>query len=432
MLIVPKYYDLLFDKTPHLVLYGGASSGKSVFCAQKIIARIKSEYNHRFLILRKIDRTIRHSVYDQLRQVIYSEGLENEFIINKSEYDFTHLSGNQILCKGLDDPMKLKSITGISGVWMEETTEFTNDDIDQIILRIRGIQSNYTQYLYSFNPVDEDNQIVRRFLFENRADTKVIHTTYKDNPYLTEQDHKVIEGYKFTNSLYYDVYCLGIPGVVDKSNKFLYAFNKDLHIKPVQIKKNEPIWLSFDFNKDPITCIVAYRIDNKTVKIFNEFKLQAGSTPELCDLILASFPNSIFYITGDASGNSRSSLVRGNITHYFYIRQILKVSNMNMRVRSANISHHNSRLLCNSVLQHAQVNIDPKCENLIRDCIYAKIKRDGDINEPTDIEIKKDRGKNKNDFLDCFRYLLDAIYPTYLNKIHRNNVKAISNISTVY
>ena len=164
MIINDTYAPYLDDEHRFLILYGGASSGKSVFAAQKIIQRTKSEFNHRFLCLRKVNRTVKGSIFQELKQVIYDSGLEKEFIIYRSDYSFRHVNGNEILCQGLDEPEKIKSIQGITGMWIEEATEFTEEDLDQLNLRIRGRKKNYIQYILSFNPISEDHFLIDRYI----------------------------------------------------------------------------------------------------------------------------------------------------------------------------------------------------------------------------------------------------------------------------
>ena len=150
------YFPYFQNKDRYLVLYGSAGSGKSVFAAQKLVARAVGEKGHRFLVVRKVANTLRSSTYQLIIDTIDSYGIRNEFEINKTEMRFTHkLTGNEILMGGLDDVEKLKSIAGVTGVWIEEATELTSDDFDQIDLRLRGETLNYKQILLSFNPIDE-------------------------------------------------------------------------------------------------------------------------------------------------------------------------------------------------------------------------------------------------------------------------------------
>lgn len=407
------YVELLEDKSRHLVLYGGAGSGKSRFAAQKIIYRTLTESGHKFLCVRKVARTIKESLFEELLNAINDFGAMDYFIIFRGTHElYCTLTDSRIITAGLDDPFKIKSISGVTGMWLEEATEFTANDLDQLNLRIRGQHKHYIQYIYSFNPIDENHPIRKRFMLSPSDDVRVLHTNYKDNAFLATQDIETLEGYKETNKLYYDVYCLGLWGIVDTSNKFLYSYNSNL-VTSCTVDDGLPIWLSFDFNVDPMTCICGQRLDSRHLQIFREFKINNGSTPEMCEQIDATFPNRRFIVTGDASGRSRSSLVKGSMNHWQYIKRYFALNDMQIKVRSKNLSLIDSRLLCNSVVQNSRIEIDPGCSETIDQIKFAKVDEYG--------VLVKDRGENKNDFLDGFRYLLDANFPQFLAKTHKRN-----------
>lgn len=66
-------------------------------------------------------------------------------------------NGSSFLFAGLDDPEKIKSITGLTDAWLEEATEFSVDDFSQIDLRIRHETAKNQMLILSFNPVSKAN-----------------------------------------------------------------------------------------------------------------------------------------------------------------------------------------------------------------------------------------------------------------------------------
>lgn len=88
-------------------------------------------------------------------EILSDWGLYEHCKINKSDYTILLPNGSEILFKGLDDPEKIKSIAGITDVWIEEATELTPEDFDQLTLRVRTGSSN--QFFLSFNPVSRAN-----------------------------------------------------------------------------------------------------------------------------------------------------------------------------------------------------------------------------------------------------------------------------------
>lgn len=113
------------------------------------------------LIVRKVATTLRDSVYELITQTLRQWHLLERCEINKSTYTITLPNGSMILCKGLDDPEKIKSIVDITDIWCEEATELLEEDFDQLDLRLRTKRANL-QIICSFNPVSKINWVYRR------------------------------------------------------------------------------------------------------------------------------------------------------------------------------------------------------------------------------------------------------------------------------
>lgn len=412
-----RYLDeALEDKTRFLVLYGGSGSGKSVFAAFKICFRTLTEEGHKFLCLRKVMATVKDSIFTEISDMLHAMGCYHEFKVNETEKRFTHRrTGNQILCKGLDDPEKVKSMKGITGMWIEEATEFTAQEIDQLNLRIRGEKKNYIQYIVSFNPISEDNEIVVKFVLNKEPDAKVIHTTHHDNKFLTEEDRAQIEALKQKNPLFYDIYCLGIPGIVDKSGKFLYSFNTTQVKKGIQPSPKLPLWITFDFNIDPMTVSVGQKPHQNKLQVFKNIQLNDSDIYQMTDRIKADYSQFMWIVTGDATGHNRTGAVRGKDSYWKIIRRELGLKDHQMMVRKENLGLIESKVLCNAVNQTCEIEIAEECEQLIKECKFAKVDDKG--------VLIKDRAKQKNDFLDGFRYLIDANFHDFLDKPHRYKKK---------
>lgn len=407
------YIPLLEDQSRFLILYGGGGSGKSVFAAHKVILRTVCEHGHKFLALRKVGETVKDSIFAELQAAIEDLEVDQEFTVNKTDRTLTHTpTGNQILCKGLDEPKKIKSIRGITGMWIEEATDFEEDDLDQLNIRIRGEKHNYVQFIISFNPVDENHWLKKRFFDRREPNTTVCHSTYKDNYYLVDEDRQQLERLKERNQLYYDVYCLGKWGVVIKSDKFMYAFEREKHIIPsYDPNPHLPLLISYDFNVFPMTCLIGQEVEDKLF-IFDEMKLENSSTEELSEQIKAKYVRWLYNmdVTGDATGYNREKATRGNINQYIVIKEVLELSDRNFRVRSKNAELKDSRVLCNSVLQHAEVYITENCTETIRDVIYAAVNVDPMTKRLTVIKTEED-GRH---FFDNYRYLLHAVFPDFI------------------
>lgn len=211
------YYPLFWDKSRYLVLYGSAGSGKSVFITQKILKRLIEEKKHKFLVIRKVGKTLRESVFAEFRNTISNWNITKLFKINKTDMTITCLNGNQIIFAGLDDVEKLKSISGITGIWVEEASEIEQSDLQQLDLRLRGKTNNYKQIILSFNPVSILHWLKTYFFDQSPKNCRTIKTSYKDNRFLDEEYISVLEALKDTDPYYYTVYALGEWGITGKT-----------------------------------------------------------------------------------------------------------------------------------------------------------------------------------------------------------------------
>jgi phage terminase large subunit len=137
----PAFVPLFVDQSRYQVAWGGAGSGKSHIVARKILYRLLKEdqCKHNFLIIRKVDRTIKRSVFALMKNIISKWGLLPDFDINLTDKTMIYRpTGAQIMFSGLDDVEKLKSIEGVTSIWAEEATELTQEDFEQLDLRLRG------------------------------------------------------------------------------------------------------------------------------------------------------------------------------------------------------------------------------------------------------------------------------------------------------
>lgn len=205
---------IIDDQVRYLILYGGAGSGKSVTAAQKIIIRMLEEKGHKFLVVRKVANTMRNSVFSLLRGIISDWGLSQLFKINKSDMDITCVNGNQIIFAGLDDVEKLKSIHGVTGMWLEEASEMLQEDFQQLDLRLRGFTKHYKQIIISFNPISVTHWLKEVFFDKQKANSTVIHTTYRDNKFIDDEYKRTLEALKDQDPFYYMVYALGEWGIL--------------------------------------------------------------------------------------------------------------------------------------------------------------------------------------------------------------------------
>jgi len=215
------YLPLFTTDKKNLIVYGGSGSGKSEFVARMLLIFLMSRERYNILAARKVQESLRFSVFNLFQKIIISNGLEDLFTINMARMIITHKkTQNQILCRGIDNPEKIKSITFKNGdlnmVWGEEATEFNQEDIEQLNIRLRGKSLYPLQMLITFNPISANHWIkIKYFDNYNPDDTFILKTTHKDNKFLHDDYHDKMENYKNTDIFFYQVYCLGEWGVTD-------------------------------------------------------------------------------------------------------------------------------------------------------------------------------------------------------------------------
>lgn len=218
------------NKDRYAILYGGAGSGKSYSAAMKIVFRLLSENPHRFLIVRKVMATQKESTVKLLRSVASTVAkecgttAERMFTFRESPPSIVNnLNKNEVIFIGMDDPEKVKSITDITGIWVEEATELAEDEFDQLDLRLRGETAHPKQIILTFNPVSESHWIKERF-FNGLSDTFIHKSVFQHNKFAGAEYAAVIERFRVSNPSYYQVYGEGEWGELSLGTVFKREF----------------------------------------------------------------------------------------------------------------------------------------------------------------------------------------------------------------
>ena len=232
------YLPYLENDDRYLIFYGGGSSGKSYYIAQRWIFKLINPIRCNLLVTRQTGDTNRRSTFPLLKQVISNWNLSKHFKINESDMRIKCLfTGNEVAFAGLDDVEKIKSITFENGelthIWCEEATEMNEADINQLKVRLRGGNSK-KQIVLSFNPINIQHWIKPHFIDSGLA--TVCFSTYKDNKFLTDDDRKALEDLKYTDEYTYNVYCLGKWGILGKTVFDARAIQSRLEVIPKPIK----------------------------------------------------------------------------------------------------------------------------------------------------------------------------------------------------
>jgi len=213
------YWPIFTERSRLNILFGGAGSGKSYAIAQKLVYRMVTEPGHNYLVVRKVARMNRFSTWPLVKRVFSDWKLKSLCTFNETEMRIKCINGNECVFAGLDDVDKLKSITFEAGdltdVWIEEASEVTANDYDELNTRLRGHAPFGFQITLSLNPIDI-NHWIKKDVIDHAVgrNVYVLKTTYLDNRFIDENYKKELESYKERNPYRYQVYALGEWGVM--------------------------------------------------------------------------------------------------------------------------------------------------------------------------------------------------------------------------
>lgn len=190
-IIAPSFYEvhkaLKSDRYTHYFLKGGRGSTKSSFISVEIVRGIIEHKNAHAIIFRKVGDTLRDSVYAQMIWAIERLGVSEYFKTTVSPLKIVYTpTGQTIMFRGLDDPMKVKSIKIPFGyfryIWFEEANQFSGmREIDSVLQSVMRGGDKFDVF-YSYNPPESQRNWVNDEVLVERSDRLVHHSTYLTVP----------------------------------------------------------------------------------------------------------------------------------------------------------------------------------------------------------------------------------------------------------
>lgn len=387
----PVYLPHLEDySTRFLVFYGGAGSGKSHFIAQRLVYKALKD-KRKILVLRKVNRTTKASTFQLLLDTLNQFGILNYCVINRTDFSITLPTGSMFLCMGLDDPEKIKSITGLTDAWLEEATEFSLDDFSQVNLRVRDPKADNQEIILSLNPVSKANWCYLHFFAENpeldefRQTVRIVHTTYKDNPHLPEPYVQALLMMKATNEVYYKIYALGEFGSLDK---LIYNNWQKMDFDPDKIKGQPLCGLDFGYTNDPTAFTYSILVpEEQRIYICKEW----GGTGYLNDAIADQIKEMGF----------AKSIICADSAEQKSIDEIKRLGIP--RIKPC-VKGKGSVLQGIQKLQQYELVVHPSCENIIEELENYAWKKDRQTNE-----YINEPAEGYDHYMDSLRYSLQCL-----------------------
>lgn len=436
---LPCYWHLLNNNDDINLLWGGRDSGKSHFIAQYLIYKCLNADYFRCIMVKKTANSIEAAQWQTIKDIATEWGFQDLFRFKTHPLSIECVNGNKFIARGCDDPDNLKSIKDPSDVWYEEANQLTLTDFITVATTLRSKVK--VQQWVSFNPEAqgdyEEFWIYKTFfnnysgdIYKNFTSTWSIgipngeavsftytstHTTYHNNPFCKSERKAFLEQLAALDPFYYLVFTEGKWGNQKVDSPYCYCFNPDKHKRPTEVRRNLELYLSYDFNVNPITCgVYQHEIIGDTVSIrgIESIKLDNSDIYKLCDYILNHYPGFMYIVTGDATGQNTSALVQDGINYYTVIKSKLGLAAGQLKVPPINPPITENRVLVNAVFHKCNVAMDPfKCKHLIFDCQNVSTNDVGKID-------KGDRSnpKKRADHLDHFRYYLNTFFKWVLKQ----------------
>ena len=381
------------------VVKGSRSSKKSVTMALWTIYNIMKHQQANMLVIRKTYRTIKDSCYAQLKWAIHRFGVDAFFLCKESPLEITYLpTGQKIFFRGLDDPLKVTSITVETGVlcwlWIEEAYEITKEtDFDTLDESIRGKlpQDLFKSVTLTFNPWNDRHWIKARFFDKKDPEVLAMTTNYLMNEFLDESDRKIFERMKVENPRRYNVAGLGEWGVVDglvyeNWEEQLFDWQKVSAMPDVE----SAFGLDFGYTNDPTALFCGLISNNqKTLWVFDEL-YQKALTNEMIANKVKDMGYAKELITADSAEPKSIEELR------------------RLGIRRIKAAEKGKDSIINGIqkIQDYHIIVHPRCVNFITEIsCYAwdKDKFGNAVNKPID---------DYNHLMDAMRYALE-------NKIHK-------------
>ena len=380
------YRIFLNNQTRTQIYFGGSSSGKSYFLAQRIVLDVLKG-GRNYLICRAVASTLKKSTFNEVQKAIINFKLSKLFVINRTDMTITCLNDYQILFCGLDDVEKVKSITPKKGVitdiFIEEATEIDYNSYKQLNKRLRGKTNVNKRITLLFNPIYNTHWIFKEF-FTLWDDSKniyeseklfILKTWYIHNNFLTEDDIYELENE--TDKYYYNVYTLGNWGVF--GNVIFKNWTKeDLSDRNFD---NCDCGLDFGFGADPVAWLKSKWDKGKnTLYILNSTGGNGLTDLEMMQCINKSGYDGELIIADSAEPKSIK----------YYAQNGFRIQGAKKGKGSLEFGY--------KWLMRINIVVDIKCQEIINELTIHKWKTDKNGNP---LPVPEDRN---NHWIDALRY----------------------------
>lgn len=409
------YNEFWYNKDFYRVVKGSRGSKKSKTTALNFIYRLMMYDWANLLVVRRFSNTNKQSTYTDLRWATNRLGVKHLFKFNDSLPEITYKpTGQKILFRGLDDPLKITSITVENGIlcwaWFEEAYQIeTFDKFSTVVESIRGSVDDpefFKQITITFNPWSERHWLKPTFFDENTRlnNTFSYTTTYRVNEWLDEVDIARYEDLYRTNPRRARIVCDGDWGVAEGLVFENFEVKEFDWVKKLKEKQVVAHGSDFGFTQDPTT-LVSTIVDtqNKELWIYDEYYQRGMLTDEIYQMYIDKGLKNAEIVADSAEKRLITEIKRKGI------------SNIKPSVKG-----QGSIMQGVQFIQGFKIYVHPSCEHTIEELNTYTFDQDKDgnwLNKPID---------ENNHILDALRYSLEKFHFPRNNKTNVNIKKNIS------
>ena len=267
------YGDFWKTKKRYRVCKGSRGSKKSKTTALSMIVNLLKYPQANALVIRRFAATLRDSCFSDLRWAMSRLKVEEYFDCRVSPLEIVYKpTGQKILFRGLDDPLKITSISVPVGVlcfvWIEEAYELSSeDDFNKLDMSIRGELPDglFKQITLTFNPWNSTSWVKARFFDAPDENTFVKTTTWECNEWLDEADRHLFEVMRETNPRRYRVEGLGEWGITEG---LIYSNFEQCEFDTDELRRHCTAAFGLDFGYTDPNAFVCCLIDDSERKIY--------------------------------------------------------------------------------------------------------------------------------------------------------------------
>ena len=381
------------------VVKGGRGSKKSKSTALDYIYKMLKYPWANLLVVRRFSNTNKQSTYTDLKWAANRMKVSHLFKFNESLPEITvKKTGQKILFRGLDDPLKITSITVDNGLlawlWLEEAYQVENKDkFDTLVESIRGSVDDknfFKQITVTFNPWSERHWLKSAFFDEETRFNDVFAdtTTYRDNEWLDQQDIDRYEDLWRTNPRRAAVVANGDWGVAEGLVFENYTIRDFDIVSTIKRVGETTAGIDFGFTHDATTFPrLAVDLENKELWIYAEHYEYAMTTDDIYNMIVeADMKNA--WITADSAEQRLIAELKAK-----------GISRITPSVKGA--GSINAGI---DFMKQFKIYIHPSCVKTIEEFDTYIYKQDKDgkwLNEPVDAN---------NHIIDAIRYALERYH----------------------